>query len=82
MEEHTMNGPTEGGKAHGPERQLRQGDLPVTPDRNLEPPSDGVTILPEHWEDSDTPVEAELESDLEVDPIRHAITADDWPKLP
>lgn len=66
----------------GSERQLRQGDLPVHPDRPLEPPADGVTILPSNWDVEDVPVHAELEEEPKPDPVRDAILAEDWPAAP
>lgn len=76
-----MQGPVEDGKAHDSERQLRQGDLPVTPDRALEPPADGVAVLPTDWDESSAPINADLEDDLEDDPVREAVVAEDWPQL-
>lgn len=77
-----MHEPVEDGKAHDSERRLRQGDLPVTPDRSLEPPADGVTVLPHHWDESNAPIDADLGGDLERDPVREAVVVEDWPKLP
>lgn len=61
-------------------RQLRQGDLPVQPDRPLEPPADGVTLLPRSWDTAGTPIDAHVEGLPDTDPVREAVIADDWPE--
>ena len=63
-------------------RQLRQGDLPVQPDRPLEPPADGVSIFPTHMDIDTTPLLGELEQEPEPDPVRDAVLSEDWPDLP
>ena len=63
-------------------RQLRQGDLPVQPDRPPEPPADGVSIFPTGMNTDTEPLEGELEQERAPDPVREAVLSEDWPDLP
>ena len=71
-----------GGDEPDSKRQLRQGDLPVHPDRMLEPPADGVAIFPTDLDVDTEPLRGELAEEPEPDPVRDSVLAEDWPALP